>query len=127
MSRRSCQQDLNKSGITTKFGAKFEKEMASIFKVPKHKKFTYSPLYFNPEKEELDKRVRQSRSELSEQGSTSFVPNIKGKMKKNLISPHYGDAKAEKIRRLIILATIFLLIGVFYYLIKLYGLFFIHG
>ncbi len=100
--------------------------MASIFKVSKHKKFNYSPLYFDPEKAELNRRIEKSRSEVVSGSQSTHVPSIKGKMKKNLISQSYSSGHSEKVRRIIILASIFSLIAVFYYLLKLYGLFFVN-
>lgn len=53
-----------------------------LFKLPEYKKFTYRPLYFDPEKEEREARLRELRKASGMSPDGPYVPRIqKGSMK----------------------------------------------
>ena len=48
----------------------------NFFKSPKHKRFTYNPLYYNQQKEELQERVRRIEREQKGIKDGNFTPGI---------------------------------------------------
>jgi len=53
-----------------------------LFKLPEYRKFTYRPLYHDPEKEEREARMRKLRAEAGTQPPGSYTPGIqRGTMK----------------------------------------------
>ena len=84
--------------------------------------------------EDLRERVEKAQQEagisagLQERSKKpGHVSNIKGKMHKNLISQPYSKGGYDKIRSIIIIAAVFLLIALFYLVLKVSGLFFVNG
>jgi hypothetical protein len=82
----------------------------SFIKLPRHKRFEYTPRYWDPEKEEREERVRQIKREMgievpSYTGQTtirrgSFRQRQKQKVK---------ATRASNIRLLVILAVLFII------------------
>jgi hypothetical protein len=113
--------------------------IGSFFKLQKNKSFSYKPRYYNPEMEDLHRRVKLAKAELaaeeaeknsnsSESGvSTPYVPNIKGKMRTNLITQKYTQRSDSNVRGVIVLISIALIILIFYFILKISGVFFING
>lgn len=104
----------------------------SFFKPIKNKTFNYTPIYYNPEMEDLHERVKKAKREAgiideADSSGKKYIPNIKGKMRQNLITQHYSSGGYSKIRAGIVLISIFLLIALFYLVLKLSGLFFVNG
>ena len=92
----------------------------SIFKTIKHKNFEYKPIYHDPEKEELDGRIKRAQREVKlEKENPAYIPNIKGKMKDYLITQDKAQTTHSNIRRVIVVITIGLLIAIFYYLVEI--------
>ena len=92
----------------------------SIFKTQKHKRFEYRPVFYNPDKEELDERVKRSQLEAEkEKKGNTYVPEIKGKMKNYLISHSDTHTSHKNIRKVIMVVTMGLLIAIFYYLVEI--------
>ncbi len=95
----------------------------TFFKIPKHRQFNYSPLYYDEAKEERKERERRVRDELGisptqEDKENSTEDRIKGKMRRKIKSSFEVTHKARRtsnIRLIIILIGLFAL---FYYLLK---------
>lgn len=93
----------------------------SFFKTPKHKVFTYRPLYYDPVKEEFNERVARIRTSMEEENRTRqerlHYPgrSIRGSFQKALYQNrrHAGDNKY--VRMVMILSVVALLIAVFYF------------
>ena len=88
-----------------------------LFKVPKHKEFNYRPIYFDPEKEEREERIKRIKAEMGvkdESGETKYKPGIvRGQMRGNY--RQYRKARRQSnVRLIVILLTLFALA---YYLI----------
>ncbi len=89
----------------------------SLFKLPnRHKRFDYVPRYYNPEKEELERKIAQAKAEAvltntKENGrEIEFRSKIEGKW-------GGSDVKAASLRSNLRLVVIFaILIVVFYYI-----------
>lgn len=113
--------------------------IGSFFKLPKNKSFNYQPRYYDPQMEDLHQRVEKAKREIAEseglkynespefQRGAAYIPNIKGKMRANLISQKYTQRSNANIRGVIILISIALLLLVFYFILKISGVFFING
>ena len=91
--------------------------IGNLFKQQKHKQFEYRPVFYDPDKEELQKRIKKAQIESS--GNKTYVPDIKGKMKEYLISEKKSKASVKNIRLIIIIVTLALLALMFYYLIEI--------
>ncbi|MDR1223335.1 MAG: hypothetical protein LBL07_10740 [Tannerella sp.] len=105
----------------------------SFFKIPKHKRFEYTPRIWDPEKEEREERIKQIHEEmgiLDTSGGKPYVPNIKGRFRKEYEQSRKSRPKlaySNKIRSYIIIGTILLLCAIFFYFIKLYPYMFSGG
>jgi hypothetical protein len=92
----------------------------SLFKLPnRHKRFEYVPRYFDPQKEELRKKLRQAEIE---NGGDVDVKKLKREIQfKSKIENKWGNSelKSQKMRSNIRLIIIFIcLIIAFYYIFK---------
>jgi hypothetical protein len=53
-----------------------------LFKLPEHRKFSYRPFYYNPEKEEREARMRDLKAEAGIKSEGQYTPHIqRGAMK----------------------------------------------
>ncbi len=95
----------------------------TFFKLPRHRKFQYDPIYFNPEKEERKERERRIRQEMgldveAQEDERGYTERIRGGMRRRIKS-HFEVSRSEKkksnIRLIIILV---LLMAIFYYLLN---------
>ncbi len=88
----------------------------SLFKIPKHKNFSYRPIYFDPEKEEREERVRRIKSEMGIKGEEdrAYKPGIiRGQMRGQF--REYTKTKRQSNIRLIVI--LFVLFGLAYFLL----------
>jgi hypothetical protein len=98
----------------------------SFFKIPKHKRFEYTPRIWNPAKEEREERIKRIQEELGINTSDGkpYIPNIKGSFRKEYDRNRKSKTKFiydNKIRSYIIIGAILLFGIVFlYYFIRLY-------
>lgn len=88
-----------------------------FFHTPKNKKFNYSPRYYDEQKEELERRVRQIKRELGveELSDTDkpYIPNIKGQMR-GVFKRNTAERKRSNLRLAIILVV---LVTIVYFLL----------
>ena len=91
--------------------------IGNLFKQQKHKQFEYRPVFYDPDKEELQNRIKKAQEE--SRTDKTYVPNIKGKMKEYLISDKKSKASIKNIRLIIIVITLALLALMFYYIIEI--------
>ncbi|MFO8001583.1 MAG: hypothetical protein R6U46_10085 [Marinilabilia sp.] len=94
----------------------------TFIKIPRHRKFQYDPIYYNPEKEEREARERRLRKEMGmsveEQSGRGHVERIRGGMRRRIKSQFEvtrTERKKSNIRLIIILV---ILIALFYYLLN---------
>ena len=82
--------------------------ISGFIKLPKHRTFNYVPRYYNPEKEELEKVVRNAEL------------NIPQKLNKNKINYYFNQRRKgvnnTLLRRTIIFITLILLLISLYYI-----------
>ena len=85
----------------------------TMFKLPRYNKFNYQPLYWEPQKEEREKREARIKRELGiteDADGSAYVPNIKGQFSSKMARAHPAAAKqkrAANIRLAIILVFLF--------------------
>ncbi|MEE4196582.1 MAG: hypothetical protein V2I54_02970 [Bacteroidales bacterium] len=81
-----------------------------FFHTPKNKKFNYTPRYYDEEKEELERRIRQIKRELGvkdlDESDKPYIPHIKGQMRGVFKRKHEEKKRANS--RLIIILIILL-------------------
>lgn len=87
----------------------------SFFKIPKHKKFTYNPLYYNQEREELQDRIKRiEREEKSGKNDNYTSGSIKGSFQ-HLRSLRSRSQRSSSVRviiiALILLAVVYFIFG----------------
>jgi len=94
----------------------------TFIKTPRHRKFNYDPIYYDPEKEERESRRRQIRQEMGmsvdEEKGRGYTERIRGGMRKRIKS-HFDVSRTERKKsnlRLIIILMV--LMALFYYLLN---------
>ncbi len=78
-----------------------------LFKLPEYKKFTYRPLYHDPEKEEREERLRKLRQETGNHADGKYTPGIQRGSMKSYFKRNEKVKKQSNIR--LILIIVFLL------------------
>lgn len=95
--------------------------MARAFDKPKYKRFNIIPRFWDPEQEEREERERRVKEKLGlSQDDDKYIPNIKGKFKKELherIGSHQATRNKSTVRLFFILIILFLIA---YYLVFKY-------
>ncbi len=94
----------------------------SFIKIPRHRKFQYDPIYYNPDKEKSNERERRIRKEMGlpvdEKEGRGYTERIRGGMRSRM-KPHFEVGRSERkksnIRLVIILIVLF---AFFYYLLN---------
>jgi len=82
-----------------------------FFKLPKHKKFNYQPLYYDPEKEERAERKREIEIELGvkrEEGG-NYKPTIRRGSMRNYYRKNNKVRRQSNVRLVIIFVVLVLL------------------
>lgn len=87
-------------------------------KLPRHRKFNYSPVYYNEQEEELHARVEDIKREMGEKTSTqdSVKENIRRAYKAKQADTRYGTIPSQKFYGLRIVLIASILGVIFYYL-----------
>lgn len=87
-------------------------------RLPKHRKFNYTPAYYDEAKEELHARVDDIKREMGETVHTqdSVEQNIRRAYKAKQTNNRYGTAPGQKLYTLRIAAIAIILTVIFYYL-----------
>jgi len=87
----------------------------SFFRSYKHKKFTYNPLYYNEQKENLEERIRKIEREVNGSGNEhNYYPgNIKGSFQ-HLRSLRSKSQRSSSIRIIIIAAILIAIVYIIF-------------
>lgn len=96
--------------------------LGHFFKIPKHRRFSYTPRHYNPEQENLNARIDQIEQKLAQKDQPSIPgQGIKGQFKSSYLNqPHYQDNRFSIIRLLIILVSMILVFAILYFLAYLF-------
>lgn len=90
-----------------------------IFHIPKNKKFSYKPRFYDEQKEDLENRIEQIKREMGKsdnKGDKPYTPNIKGRMRGN--SRRSQEDRQKSNMRLIFIFIILALIAYFMFFAK---------
>ena len=92
-----------------------------LFKTPKHKVFSYKPLYWDPEKEDLNERIKRAQAEAGiieasdNPQSTHTHSMIRGSFQKAVYENKRHAGNQKFMRVIIILSFAILLVALFYF------------
>ena len=82
----------------------------SFFKINKHKQFNFTPRYYDPQKEDLEKRIKSIEQEMGVNEGEAYRPSIrKGQMTNYFRGKKRKAQKQSNIRLIIILIVLFLI------------------
>jgi hypothetical protein len=96
-----------------------------LFRTPKPKRFDHVPIYYNESKERLDEMKRNAAFEAGKLPESEYVPNIKGRFRKNWHKTAADFSSTEKRKsNLRLVAIIFFLLFVAYLILNVDGSFF---
>ncbi len=95
----------------------------TFIKIPRHRKFTYDPIYYNPEAEERKERERRIRQEMGlpveeQQDGRGYQERIRGGMRRRIKSSFEVTRKERKKSSLRLIIILILLFILFYYLLN---------
>ena len=74
-----------------------------LFKLPEYRKFTYRPLYHDPEKEEREARLRKLRQETGNRADGQYTPGIQRGTMKSYYKRNETVKKQSNIRLILII------------------------
>jgi hypothetical protein len=79
-------------------------------KINRHRTFNYTPVYYNPEKEELDKRVKAIEAELDGENVSDVdrEARLRSQFQRNATSMGYKSQSFAKSMRMIIILVLVL-------------------
>ncbi len=69
-------------------------KLPKFIKLPSYKKFNYTPIYYDPKKEELNKKMKEAFDKKNALGAGTYKPDLKGKFKRP-----YADNKTMQQRK----------------------------
>ncbi|HNV96130.1 MAG TPA: hypothetical protein PKG63_06625 [Bacteroidales bacterium] len=72
-----------------------------FFKLPKAKQYGYKPVFYDPEKEELEQRSMQDHTKTNNE--YSYKEHIKGSFQKNKSKARNADIRKANIRLIVII------------------------
>lgn len=96
--------------------------ISHLFKLPRHRTFSYKPRHYDPVKEDFKKRLKEKQGlELSPEDIENMEVPIKERMsiKDNYINRKYAERKEDRVRLYIRVVTIAFLLMVVYMLFEL--------
>lgn len=74
-----------------------------LFKLPEYRKFTYRPLYHDPEKEEREARLRKLQQETGNRADGQYTPGIQRGTMKSYYKRNETVKKQSNIRLILII------------------------
>jgi hypothetical protein len=91
-----------------------------LFYLPRGRKFNYQPRYYDKRKDELERRKRRIDRELGltddKDGSDTYIPQIKGEMRRHL---NVVNKKSKRTSILFMLVILTLLIFLSYIILQM--------
>ena len=82
----------------------------SFFKINKNKQFNFIPRYYDPQKEDLEKRIRSIEQEMGVKEGEAYRPSLrKGQMRNYFRGKKRKAQKQSNIRLIIILIVLFII------------------
>lgn len=95
----------------------------TLFKIPNHRQFNYSPLYYDEAREERKERERMIRKEMGispaeDEKIPSIEDRIKGKMNRRIKTNFEVTRQIRKTSNIRLIIILIALFALFYYLLK---------
>ncbi len=87
--------------------------LPGFFKINKHKQFNFIPRYYDPQKEDLEKRIRSVEREMGAKEGEAYRPTIRKGQMSNYFNRKRGKAQKQSNIRLIIILIVLFLISFF--------------
>lgn len=90
-------------------------------KVQSHKKFDYTPRFYDEEKERREERVKNAKLELGlHENDETYIPDLKGKMRRDFRERIARDRKSNRNSNLRVFFILAILLGIAYVYIKFF-------
>ncbi len=94
----------------------------TFFKIPDHRRFNYSPRFFDAEKEKQKERKRRIQEEMGiaveEETGSGYADRIRGGMRRKIKAHFEVTRKERKKSNLRLIIILIVLMIVFYYLLN---------
>lgn len=90
--------------------------ISHLFKLPRHRTYGYKPRFFDPRKEEMQRRIKEKQDIDIDIDDIELPIHQRISIKDNLINRKYAERKEDKIRIYIRVVTIALLVLILYML-----------
>lgn len=95
--------------------------IGGFFKKTKHQKFDYKPRFWNPEKEDLENRIRTASGEYSESGDPEAIKlRIRNNMRRGYKSGRNNGRSRDRRSLIRLLVIIVMLVVLSYYILTVY-------
>ena len=85
----------------------------TFFKLNKHKEFSYTPLFYDKEKEEFNERVNRIKEELGIENSIEFKTNIRRGTMRHNVQETKRQNRSSSVRLIIIIVLLLALAYLF--------------
>ena len=87
--------------------------LPSFFKINKNRRFNFIPRYYDPQKENLEKRIRSIEQEMGVKEGEAYRPSIRKGQMTNYFNRKKGKAQKQSNIRLIIILLVLFLVSYF--------------
>ena len=87
--------------------------LPSFFKINKNRRFNFIPRYYDPRKENLEKRIRSIEQEMGVKEGEAYRPAIRKGQMTNYFNRKKGKAQKQSNIRLVIILLVLFLISYF--------------
>ena len=87
--------------------------LPSFFKINKNRRFNFIPRYYDPQKENLEKRIKSIEQEMGVKEGEAYRPSIRKGQMTNYFNRKKGKAQKQSNIRLIIILLVLFLVSYF--------------
>jgi len=87
--------------------------LPSFFKINKNRRFNFIPRYYDPQKENLEKRIKSIEQEMGVKEGEAYRPSIRKGQMTNYFNRKKGKAQKQSNIRLVIILLVLFLISYF--------------
>ncbi|GAB4293443.1 MAG: hypothetical protein Kow0068_18520 [Marinilabiliales bacterium] len=89
-------------------------KIRGFFKLPKNKQFSYTPRYYDPEKEKREARNNEIKREMGIVEKKEYKPDLKGKLVESYSPLHRKSQKTPFLKLIIGIVSILLILTILY-------------
>ncbi len=87
--------------------------LPSFFKINRNRRFNFIPRYYDPQKENLEKRIKSIEQEMGVKEGEAYRPSIRKGQMTNYFNRKKGKAQKQSNIRLIIILLVLFLVSYF--------------